>query len=118
MDVAVSIGEAAKPRVVCCVDVAVSLGEAAKPRVFSCVDIAMTIGEAAKPRVFCCVDVAVSIGEAAKPRVFCYTWMSPYFLQNIVSSAAWMSPCLYPIDQARQHISNTVSYQTKTQGEV
>ena len=32
VDVAVSIGEAAKPRVFCDVDVAVSIGEAAKPR--------------------------------------------------------------------------------------
>ena len=35
VDVAVSIGEAAKPRVFCDVDVAVSIGEAAKPRVFA-----------------------------------------------------------------------------------
>ena len=34
VDVPVSIGEAAKPRVFCCVVVAVSIGEAAKPRVF------------------------------------------------------------------------------------
>ena len=46
-------------------DVAVSIGEAAKPRVFCYVDVAVSIGEAAAPRVFCCVDVAVSIGEAA-----------------------------------------------------
>ena len=45
----------------CYVDVAVSIGEAAKPRVFCYVDVAVSIGEAAKPRVFCCVDVAVSI---------------------------------------------------------
>ena len=58
----VSIGEAAKPRVFCCVDVAVSIGEAAKRRAFCYVDVAVSIGEAAKPRVFCYVDVAVSIG--------------------------------------------------------
>ena len=96
VDVAVSIGEAAKPRVFCCVDVAVSIGEAAKPRVFCCVDVAVSIGEAGKPRVVCCVDVAVSIGEAAKPRVFCY-------VDDAVSIGEagkprvfcpWMSPCL------------------------
>ena len=65
VDVAVSIGEAAKPCVFWCVDVAVSIKETATPRVICCVDVAVSIGEAAKPRVFCCVDVAVSIGEAA-----------------------------------------------------
>ena len=45
----------------CCVDVAVSIGEAAKPRIFCYADVAVSIGEAAKPRVFCGVDVAVSI---------------------------------------------------------
>ena len=43
---------------------AVSIGEAATPRVFCCVDVAVSIGEAARPRVFCCVDVAVSLGVA------------------------------------------------------
>ena len=71
LDVAVSIEEAAKPRVFCCVDVAVSIGETAKLRGFCYVDVAVSIGEAATPRVFCCVDVAVSTGEAATPRVFC-----------------------------------------------
>ena len=115
-----SIGEAAQPRVFCYVDVAVSIGEgscktsclllrgcrrvyrrscktsclllrgclsigeAAKPRVFCCVDVAVSIGEVATLRVFCSVDVAVSIGEAAKPGK----------LQNLVSFATWLSPCL------------------------
>ena len=37
---------------VCYVDVALSIGEAAKPRVFCYVDVAVSIGEAATPRVF------------------------------------------------------------------
>ena len=72
VDVAVSIGEAAKHRAFCYVDVAMSIGEAAKRRVFCYVDVAVSIGEAATPPFFCYVDVAVSIGEAATPRVFCY----------------------------------------------
>ena len=67
----------AKPRV-CCVDVAVSIGEAAKSRVFCCVDVAVSIRQAAKSRVFCYVDVAVSMGK----------------LENLVSFATWMLPCL------------------------
>ena len=54
----------------------VSIGEAAKPRVVCYVDVAVSIGEAANPRVFCYVDVAVSLGEAARHRVFA-TWMLP-----------------------------------------
>ena len=60
------------------VDVAVSIAEAAKPRVFllcGCRRV-YTVGEAVTPRVFCYVDVAVSIAEAAKPRGLLLTSMS------------------------------------------
>ena len=88
--VAVSMGEAAKPRLFCCAHVAESMVEAAKPqslfviwrrRVYGgsckaylvssfCLSsgVAVSMGKAAKPRLFCCAHVAVSMGEAAKPQ--------------------------------------------------
>ena len=96
--VAVSIGEAAKPRVFCYVDVAVSIGEGV---VFSATYVAVSIGEAAKPRVFCYVDVAVSIGEAAK-HCSCLllrgctrcVYRGSCKTSCLLGEAAWMSPCL------------------------
>ena len=83
--------------------VAVSIGEAAKPRVVyrgSCKTSCFLLrrcrrvyGEVAKPRAFCYVDVAVSIGEAATPRVFC----GRVYRGSCKTSclfATWMSPCL------------------------
>ena len=58
--------------VFCYIDVAVSIGEAAKPRVFCCVDVAVSIGEAAGPRIFCWVDVAVSTGEVVSASFVVY----------------------------------------------
>ena len=53
----------------CSSGVAVSMGEAAKPRlVLLRSGVAVSMGKAAKPRLFCCAHVAVSMGEAAKPQ--------------------------------------------------
>ena len=60
--VAVSMGEAAKPRSFCCAHVAVSMGKAAKPQSLLFLWRRRVYGEAAKPRSFCCVESLLFLG--------------------------------------------------------
>ena len=44
--------------------VAMSMGEAAKPRLFCCAHVAVSVGETAKPCSFCCVESLLVLGSS------------------------------------------------------
>ena len=44
--------------------VAMSMGEAARPRLFCCAHVAVSMGETAKPHSFCCVESLLVLGSS------------------------------------------------------